>query len=128
MHVLIGKLIQELDCWECCYYVNPFFCNIFRCGDSIILRYSCDWKVVTRGGKCLYKKGGEEGSSLAHLHCALPTFSTPCHPFVSEMSGTLVRMTDPTPPVDSYCQSRSKHCLPQGDQVGLLSLFQMCGP
>ena len=50
--------------WESCYYMNPFFGNIFRCGDSIILRYSCDWKIVTRGGKCLYKEGGPEGLSL----------------------------------------------------------------
>ena len=63
--------------WESCYFVNPFFCNIFRCEDSVILRYSCDWKIVTRGGKCLYKEGGPEGSSLAHLHCAPCTFSTP---------------------------------------------------
>ena len=78
-------------------------------------------KVLVQGGRA-------RRVEPARLHCALCIFSTPCHPYVSEMSGTLVRTTDPTPPVDSYCQSRSKHCLPQGDQVGLLSLFQMWGP
>lgn len=90
---------------------ESFLCNIFRCGDSIILRYSCDWKIVTREESALYKEEGQRvelGSST--VPCPLSPTPT-LTPFCLRMSGTLVKMTDPTPS-SGFLLSKQVQALP----------------
>lgn len=52
---------QGIDLFEECYYVNPFFFNIPRIGSFLIVRYACDWKLVTLEGEYLYVAALVEG-------------------------------------------------------------------
>lgn len=62
---------QGIGLFEECYYVNPFIFNIPRIGNFLIVRYACDWKLVTLEGDLYVAalgEGGPEAMSLAQLH------------------------------------------------------------